>query len=181
MLLCGCYDYVSFKVSWIWLVILLIRNSARASRQQTAHSVVTSLCSRHLKGKGKGLWAREECEEWSEGGSDFNIHLVDVHTAKNNSLLAGISLPPLVSLAPKTHFPLHLKCLPHRLTDLTQSFYPFTLVNIYQAICIFWWLEVKYVSLDHWMYFWYWKTKAEKMVTRKGKKKWNNGTVKSCE
>ena len=176
VVVCGCYDYVSFKVSWIWLLILLLRNSARAGTQQPAYSMLTSLCSRHLKGKGKGFRAREKYEEWSEGGSDFNIHLVDVHNAKNNSLLAGISLPPLVSLAPKTQFPFHLKCLRHRLSDLIQSFYSFTLVNIYQAICIFWWLEVKYILLlDHWMYFWHWRTKPEKMVTGKGNI--NSGTI----
>ena len=110
-----------------------------------------------------GIWkerkgvvgAKEMRRMISEGGSDFHIHLVDVHNTKNNSLLAGISLPSLISLAPKTQFPFHLKCLPHRLSDRIQSFYPFTLLNIYQAICIFWWLKVKYILLDHWMYFWY--------------------------
>ena len=29
-------------------------------------------------------------------------------------------------------------------------------------------LGVKYIFLAHWMYFWYWRTKAEKMVTGKG-------------
>ena len=128
------------------------------------------------KERERGLGRERNKEEWSEGGSDFNIHLVDVHNAKNNSLLAGISLPSLVSLAPKTQFPFHLKCLRHRLSDLIQSFYSFTLVNIYQAICIFWWLEVKYILLlDHWMYFWYWRTKPGKMVTGKGNI--NSGTI----
>ena len=55
-------------------------------------------------------------------------------------------------------------------------FLPFYTGYVYQEICIFWWLEVKYILLDHWMYFWYWRTKAEKMVTGKGNIK--SGTAK---
>ena len=43
--------------------LTMLRNTARAARQETAYSMVTSLCSRHLKGKGKGFWALEKCDE----------------------------------------------------------------------------------------------------------------------
>ena len=56
-----------------------------------------SLCSRHLKGKGKKVLGTGEMQRvHEEGGSDFNIHLVDVYNAKKQlvSCMAGISLPP---------------------------------------------------------------------------------------
>ena len=105
-LVCVCYDFVSFKVSWIWLLIwLMLRNTARAARQQTAYSMVTSLCSRHLKGKGKGfLGTREMRPVHEEGVSDFNIHLVDVYNAKNI-----VSWQAFSSLPPSLMFLLHQK------------------------------------------------------------------------
>ena len=52
------------------LLIWLLSNTARAARQQTAYSMVSSLCGRHLKGKGKGFWTGEKCKECTrkEGG-----------------------------------------------------------------------------------------------------------------
>ena len=61
-----------------------------------------------------------------EGVSDFNIHLVDVYNAKK--MVSWQAFSPSfahVSLAPKTHFPFPLKCLPHRLSDVSQSLYHF--------------------------------------------------------
>ena len=51
----------------------MLRNTARAARQQTAYSMVTSLWV---------LGTREMRRVHEEGGSDFNIHLVDVYNAK---------------------------------------------------------------------------------------------------
>ena len=60
--------------------------------------MISSVHGRRLKGKGKGvLGATETREVRKEGGRDFNIPLVDVYNAKNNSLLAGVS-PSLLSL-----------------------------------------------------------------------------------
>ena len=93
----------------------MLRNTARAARQQTAYSMVTSLWV---------LGTREMRRVHEEGGSDFNFHLVDVYNAKKQS--PGRHFPPSfphVSLAPKTHFPFPLKCLPHRLSDVRKSVY----------------------------------------------------------
>ena len=51
----------------------MLRNTARAARHQTAYSVVTSLWV---------MGTREMRRVHEEGGSDFNIHLVDVYNAK---------------------------------------------------------------------------------------------------
>ena len=69
---------------------------------------MSSVHGRRLKGKGKGvLDATETREARKEGGRDFNIRLVDVYNAKNNSLLAGVS--PLLSLRfSHTQIPLSL-------------------------------------------------------------------------
>ena len=78
--------------------------------------------------KVKKFWAQEKCKEC---------------TRKEGVISTFISLPPSIPShfsCTKTHFPFSLKCLPHRLSDVIQSVYPFTLFNIYQAICIFWWL-----------------------------------------
>ena len=92
-----------------------------------------------MKGKGV-LGTREMRRLHEEGGSDFNIHLVDVYNAKNNSSPVRQAFPSLLPShfsCTKTHFPFSLKCLPHRLSDVIQSVYPFTLFNIYQAIILF--------------------------------------------
>ena len=51
-----------------------------------------------MKGKGV-LGTREMRRLHEEGGSDFNIHLVDVYKAKKQlvSCMAGISLPPFLT------------------------------------------------------------------------------------
>ena len=99
-----------------------------------------------FKRKGKGvLGTREMRRVHEEGGSDFNIHLVDVYNAKNNQSPVWQAFPSLLPShfsCTKTHFPFSLKCLPHRLSDVIQSVYPFTLFNIYQEISIFWWLQL---------------------------------------
>ena len=141
------------------LPIWLLRNTARAARQQTAYSMVSSPCGRHLKGKGKGFWAWEKCEDCTRKDQREGFQHLPGGCLYAKTvvlwLLAGISLPPslVFLLHLKTPFP--LKCLPHGLSDISQSVYLFTLFNIYQAISIFWWLELRYELLDHWMHFWY--------------------------
>ena len=141
------------------LPIWLLRNTARAA---TCNKLLIQWCLAPVA----GIWKERErgfgCErnaKIAQGrirGRDFNIYLMDVY-AKTVVLwlLAGISLPPslVFLLHLKTPFP--LKCLPHGLSDISQSVYLFTLFNIYQAISIFWWLELRYELLDHWMHFWY--------------------------
>ena len=72
------------------------------------------------------MGTREMRRVHEEGGSDFNIHLVDVY----NAWQAFPSLLPSHFSCTKTHFPFSMKCLPHRLSDVIQSVYLFTLFNI---------------------------------------------------
>ena len=132
-----------------------------------------------------GIWkerergfGRERNAKIAQGrirGRDFNIYLMDVYNAKTVVLwlLAGISLPPslVFLLHLKTPFP--LKCLPHGLSDVSQSVDLFTLFNIYQAICIFWWLELRYLILREPRLRKWWRGNLIRKY-----KKWNNGAVK---
>ena len=122
MLLCGCYDFVSS----LHVPVLFSGDSP---------------CSRPLKGKGKGFWAQEKCEDCTrkEGVISTFTWLMFI-MQKTISLLYGRHFPPSfshISLAPRPTFPFLLKCLPHRLSDVIQSVSPFTLFNIYQEIILF--------------------------------------------
>ena len=129
-----------------------------------------------------GIWKERErgCGHERNAKSEAKEGVISTFTwwmfIMQKTIVSWQAFPSLLSflLHQKPNFPSIWNACDTDLSDLIQSFYSFTLVNIYQAICIFWWLEVKYILLDHWMYFWYWRTKAEKMVTGKGKK---SGTI----
>ena len=137
---------VSVKVSWIWLLIWLLKNTSRAARQQTAYiySMVTNFCSRQLKGKGKRFWAWEKCEECmrKEGVISTLTWWMFIMQKKKFSWQVFPSLLPSRFSCTKNPLSLPFQ-MPARLSDVIQSVYPFTLFNTYQAICIFWWLAVK--------------------------------------
>ena len=154
MLLCRCYDYASFKVSWIWLLIWLLRNTARAARQQTAYSMVSISVTGIWKERERGFGRERNVKSLRRRREEFQHSPGGFLWSKNNSLLVGISLTPSHTfLLHKNPFPFPLKCLPHRLSDVIQSVYPFAVFNIHQAICIVWWLELKYKLLDRWTTF----------------------------
>ena len=72
-------------------------------------SVVISLCSRHLKGKGKGFWAQEKREECmrKEGVISTFTRLMFI-MQKTISRLYGRHFPPSfphIFLAPRPTFP----------------------------------------------------------------------------
>ena len=104
--------------------------------------------------KGKGVLDAREMWRVCEGGGGISTFTGGFLWSKNNSLLVGISLTPSHTfLLHKNPFPFPLKCLPHGLSDVIQSVYPFAVFNIHQAICIVWWLELKYKLLDRWTTF----------------------------
>ena len=132
-----------------------------------------------------GFWALEKCDECTrkEGVTSTFTWLMFIMQKKQSP---GRHFPPSfphVSLAPKTHFLFPLKCLPQRLSHVSQSVYRFTLFTIYQAIWVFCWLELKCKLLHHWMSFWYWRTMQdwENGDGDRKYKKWNNGAVKPCD
>ena len=160
-------DDYEFRATWLWFWVTWLR-ARWVSGDLTGYrfdcweilpgQLGNKLLIQWCLAPVAGIWKERErgfgCErnaKIAQGrirGRDFNIYLMDVY-AKTVVLwlLAGISLPPslVFLLHLKTPFP--LKCLPHGLSDVSQSVYLFTLFNIYQAICIFWWLELRYLIL----------------------------------
>ena len=117
-----------------------------------------------------GFWALEKCDECTrkEGVTSTFTWLMFIMQKKQSP---GRYFPPSfphVSLAPKNPLSLPFE-MPATQAKWCQSIcLSFPLFKIYQAIWIFCWLELKYKFLHHWMSFYYWRTKTEKMVTEKG-------------